>query len=265
MFDLVTYGSEKIQLFILLLMRIGGLLVAGPIFSHKAIPRKIVVSFSLGLAIVILPIFINTKLPPVDGMIDLLALCFREIVVGLIIGLVFSFIFLSIRLAGSIVAYQIGFAMANIMDPNSASPVSVIGEFWVMIATLIFLVINGHHIMITGLVDSFRVIPLGSGLPSGEVGVWMIKYASFVFVLAIKFAAPVIMTIFLVEVSMGILARTMPQMNIFIVGYPIKIFAGLFLIGSSLPVFAYVLRKVTANLDSELNYLMNLYNVSGAV
>lgn len=265
MLDFISYGSEKIQLFVLLLMRIGGLLVAGPIFSHKSIPRKISVSLSLGLAIVILPIFIDTKLPLVDGIVDLLGLCFREIVVGLILGMVFSFIFISIRLAGSIVAYQIGFAMANIMDPNTSGPVSVVGEFWMMIATLIFLVLNGHHIMISGLVDSFRIIPMGSTFPSGEVGVWFIKHASFVFVLAIKFAAPVIMTIFLVEVSMGVLARTMPQMNIFIVGYPIKICAGLFLVGSSLPVFAYVLRKVTENLDTELAYLMKLYNVNGAV
>ncbi len=265
MLDLITFGSEKIQLFLLLMMRIGGLLIAGPIFTHKAVPRKIAVSLSLGLAMVLVPVFVTTKLPPVDGIIDLVGLCFREIAVGMILGLVFSFIFLAVRLAGSIVAYQIGFAMANVMDPNSSGPVSVIGEFWVMIATLIFLILNGHHIMLTGLVDSFRIIPMGSGMPSGEVGDWMVKYASFVFVLAVKFAAPVIMTIFLVEVSMGVLARTMPQMNIFIVGYPIKICAGLFLISASLPVFAYVLRKVIANLDSELHYLMNLYSVNGVV
>jgi flagellar biosynthetic protein FliR len=263
--DLINYGAEKIQLLILLLMRTAGILMTAPIFSHKSIPRRITVAMSLGLAVVLMPLMANVALPQTESLIELIFLCLKEVFVGVIIGLVFTMIFLGIRLAGSIVGYQIGFAMVNVVDPNSPNPVSILGEFWFLLATLIFLAINGHHIVLSGLVDSFKIIPLGMATPSGAVGEWFMKYSSFVFVLAIKFAAPVIITVFLTEVSMGVLARTMPQMNIFIVGFPLKIFIGLFLVGASLPAFSYVLRKVCANLDNELAYLMKIYQVSGVL
>lgn len=265
MLDIINYGAEKLQLFILILMRIGGIMLTAPIFSHRSVPRRMAVAMSLGLAVVLTPLMAQTALPQAGSLIGLVFLCLKEIFVGVLIGLVFAVIFLGIRLAGSVVGYQIGFAMVNVVDPNSPDPVSVLGEFWVLLATLIFLIINGHHIVISGLADSFRLIPLGVATPSGRVGEWFLKYSSFVFILAVKFAAPVIMTVFLTEVAMGVLARTMPQMNIFIVGFPLKIFIGLLLVGVSLPAFSYVLRKVCANLDRELAYLMKIYQVSGVI
>jgi len=263
--DIVNYGAEKLQLFLLLMMRTGGILMTAPVFSHKSIPRRIAISMTLGLTVVLMPIMVDTAIPQTGGLIELAVLCLKEVFVGVLIGLVFSVIFLGIRLAGSVVGYQIGFAMVNVVDPNSPNPVSILGEFWFLLATLIFLAINGHYVVISGLVDSFRIIPLGMATPSGQVGEWFMKYSSFVFVLAVKFAAPVIMTVFLTEVAMGVLARTMPQMNIFIVGFPLKIFIGVLLVGLSLPAFNYVLTKVCANLDRELAYLMKIYKVGGAM
>lgn len=265
MLELVNYGAEKIQLFVLILMRVGGMLMTSPIFSHRSIPKRIALAMSLGLAVVLVPVFASTPIPQTDNIFDLLILCMKEIFTGVIIGFVFSLIFMGTRLAGSIVGYQIGFAMVNVMDPNSTNPVSIIGEVWFLLATLIFLVINGHHVILSGLVDSFKIVPLGMATPSGSVGEWVLKYSSFAFVLAVKFAAPVMMTVFLAEVAMGVLARTMPQMNIFIVGFPLKIFTGLLLVGISLPMFAMILQRVTAGIDKELAYLMRLYSVSGTM
>ncbi|MFH1701049.1 MAG: flagellar biosynthetic protein FliR [Candidatus Zixiibacteriota bacterium] len=208
--DLVNFGAEKIQLFVLLMMRVGGIMVAAPIFSHRSIPKKLAVAMSLGLAAVLLPIMSHAQFPPTESLIDLLILCLKEILIGVLIGFIFSILFIGVRLAGSIIGYQIGFAMVNIVDPNSPEPVSILGELWFLLATLIFLFINGHHAIIGGLVDSFKLIPLGLSTPSGAVGEWIIKYSSFAFILAVKFAAPVMITVFLVEVSMGVLARTMP-------------------------------------------------------
>ncbi len=265
MFDLVTLGSEKIQLFLLLLVRIGGLMLTAPVFSHNAIPRRIALAMTLGLGVILLPLFMDTPLPQSKSLVTLVFLCLTEFMVGIMIGLVFNIIFLSIRLGGAIVGYQIGFAMVNVVDPSSSEQVSVIGEFWFLLATLIFICLNGHHMIISGLVDSYRAIPLGSGAPSGAIGEWIIKYSALVFVLGVKFAAPAILTVFLVDVAMGVLARTMPQMNIFIVGFPVKIYAGLAVIGLSLPAFSYLLTKVTAGLDSELAHLMKLYHLAGTV
>ncbi len=263
MLDLVNIGAEKLQLFVLLLMRIGGVMAAAPIFSHRSIPRKFMIAMSLGLAVIMLPLMSKSALPITENMVELFALCLKEILVGVLIGFIFAVIFIGIKLAGSIIGYQMGFAMVNVMDPNSSSQVSIIGELWYIFAILIFLVLNGHHSIISGLVHSFQVVPLGLASPPGAVGEWLIKYSSFAFIIAVKVAAPVMMTIFLVEVSMGVLARTMPQMNIFIVGFPLKIFTGLLLIALSLPAFSVILNKFNARLDIELSHLMKLYNVSG--
>ncbi|MEZ5359880.1 MAG: flagellar biosynthetic protein FliR [Candidatus Zixiibacteriota bacterium] len=261
MLELIDFGTTQIQMFILLMMRIGGIMVSAPIFSHKSIPRRFAISMSMGMALVLLPMMSATALPQATGIIDLVILCLKEILVGLFIGFVFNIIFIGARLAGSIVGYQIGFSMVNVVDPNSTAPVSILGELWFLLGTLIFLFLNGHHMIIGGLVDSFRLIPLGIASPSGDLVEWIIKYSSFAFVLAIKFAAPVMITIFLLEIAMGVLARTMPQMNIFIVGFPLKIFTGLLIIAISLPAFSIILNKVNAGLDNELAHLMQLYNI----
>jgi flagellar biosynthetic protein FliR len=263
--DIINFGAEKLQLFMLLMMRIGGVMVAAPIFSHRSIPRQMVLAMALGLTVVMMPLMSTARLPQTESLTLLALLCLKEVFVGVLLGLVFSMVFFGVRLAGSIVGYQIGFAMVNVVDPSSSDQVSVIGEFWYLLATLIFLLLNGHHMIISGLVDSFRIVPLGAATPSGAVGDWVIKYSAFVFVLAVKFAAPVMVTVFLTEVAMGVLARTMPQMNIFIVGFPLKIFAGLLVVGLSLPAFSYVLEKVCANLDREMAHLMQLYHVSGTI
>ena len=263
-FDLIGYGADKVQLFLLLTMRIGGIMLTAPVFSHNSIPRRIAVAITLILALVLMPLLVNTPVPQSLTLIELVLLCLKEVIFGVLIGLVFNLVLLGVRLAGSIVSYQIGFAMANVVDPNSSEQVSVIGEIWFMIATLIFLCLNGHHVIISGLADSFRAVPMGTTTLTGPIGEWFIKYSALVFVLAVKLAAPVIMTVFLVEVAMGVLARTMPQMNIFIVGFPLKIFTGLLMLGLSLPVFAYVLTKICANLDNELARLMHLFQARGA-
>ncbi len=263
--ELVNFGATKIQLFLLLSMRIGGMMMTAPFFSHRSIPRQIMVAMTLGLAFVLVPLLSGTGLPQFGNFIEIVVLCLKELLVGVLMGLVFSVIFLGINLAGSIVGFQIGFSMVSVVDPNSPEPVSVLGEFWFLIATLIFLMINGHHMVISGLVDSFKVIPLGLSTPSGAVAEWLIKYSAFVFVLAIKFAAPVIVTVYLTDVVLGVLARTMPQMNVFIVGFPLKIFAGLIMIAISLPAFMYLLEHLCTNADQELAHLMRIYRVSGVL
>lgn len=261
--DLLNFTADKIQLMLLLMMRIGGIMLTAPVFSHNSIPRRISIAITLGLTIIILPLFLDTALPPASGLVDLMLICAREILIGVLIGLIFAVLFLGIRLAGAIVGYQIGFAMVNVVDPNSSTQVSIIGEFWFLLGTLIFLALGGHHMILSSLIDSFRAMPLGDAIPTGAVGEWFIKYTAFAFVLAVKIAAPVMLTIFLIEISMGVLARTMPQMNIFIVGFPLKIFTGLLMVGISLPAFNLVLNKIMSSLDRELIYMMKIFRVNG--
>jgi len=129
------------------------------------------------------------------------------------------------------------------------------GQFWFLFATLIFLAIDGHHIMIEALVDSYTVLPIGQVVYGQSIATVVVKASAYVFVLALKIAAPVLMTLFLTDVALGTVAKMMPTMNVFFVGFPIKIGAGLIVLAMSLPIAAYVLEKGMNFVNKELQQM----------
>ena len=168
----------------------------------------------------------------------------------LIIGFLFSLFFSGVRMGGGIVGFQMGLLMANVLDPEAGSQISVVAEFWIVIASLIFLAIDGHHAIISAFADSYHLLPVGAVGFSGPAGEVIIRLSAYAFIMAIKISAPIIITLFLVSVSLGVVARTVPQMNIFIVGMPLKIGIGFLVMAMVLPIF-----KTFVN--STLNYLDN--------
>ena len=114
---------------------------------------------------------------------------------------------------------------------------------------IIFLILDGHHLMIGALVDTYRVIPIGSGLFGVAVYEQLVRLSATVFVTAVKMAAPVMVTLLLTDVSLGIVARTVPQMNIFIVGFPLKIGIGLLMLGASLPLAMQVFTRTLSEIN----------------
>lgn len=191
-------------------------------------------------------------LPQIESFWHLAALGAKEILLGAIIGLLFRLIFMGVKTAGSIIGYQIGFALVSMPDVEQGGQVSIMGQLWFLVATLIFLSINGHHLVISAFAESYEVIPPGMVGLASSVGELMIKYTAYVFVIALKIASPVMIALFLTDVALGTIAKTMPTMNVFFVGFPIKIGVGLMVIAMSLPIFAYVLEKATMYLDHEL-------------
>ena len=262
MFDFVTYGADKLQFLLLIILRTSGLFIIAPILGYRTVPASIKVAFALLLSLLLSSTLDSSILPVIESEWHLLGLGMREIVVGLLIGFFFQLIFIAIHSAGALVSYQIGFAMVAMFDPNSSQRVSIIGQFWFLFATLIFLALNGHHIMIEALVDSYTVLPIGQVVYGQSVIEVVIKSTAYVFVLALKIAAPVLMTLFLIDVALGTVAKMMPTMNVFFVGFPIKIGAGLIVLAMSLPIAAYVLEKGMNFVNRELQ---QMYFVIGGV
>ncbi len=256
MFDFINYGAQALQIFLLVLMRASGLFLMAPVFGDRAIPRTVRVGLVILLSGIIVSAINHPQLPPVDSMWVLAGLATKEILVGLIIGLVFQLLFMGIKTGGAILGYQMGFAMVTVPDVSSADQVSIIARFWYLVAMLVFFSINGHHLLLKALADSYEVMPPGFINASSGVGELIIKYTAYVFIIAIKVAAPVMITLFLVDVGLGTIAKTMPTMNVFFVGFPIKIGAGLAVLALSLPLFSYVLEKVTYYLDRELQTIL---------
>jgi len=239
----------------MIMLRSSGLFLLAPILGHKSIPLLVRVGMIVLFAIILVTAMGNVALPEINSLFQLVGIAFKELLVGLIIGFVFMLILLAAQAAGSVVGYQIGLYLANVLDPNTHSQVSVIGQFWFLVAMLIFLTINGHHMIISAYSDSFELIPPGYVAMNGAVGEMMIKYTAYLFVIALKIASPVMITLFLTDVALGVVAKMMPTMNVFFVGFPIKIGVGLMVLAMSLPIVAYVLEKAIHHLDKELHLM----------
>jgi len=203
-----------------------------------------------------MPTVQGTELPELVSMIELVGMVLRELMVGLLIGFFFALLFKAAEMAGAITGFQIGLIIANAFDPNAGGQVAIIGRFWIVLASLIFMAINGHHLVIQAFNDSYTLIPPGQVLVQGGTGELMLKYTAYVFVLAIKISSPVIVTLLLTDISLGTVAKLMPTMNIFIVGFPLKVGVGLLVTAISLPIFGYVLQKSTAYLNDSIGELM---------
>jgi len=246
----------------LVLLRASGLFLIAPVFSHQSVPKIIRVGLVIILAGIIVSAVKHPYIPEITSLWQLAGLAVKEILVGFVIGLTFRLLFMGIKTGGAIIGYQLGFAMVSLPDVDSSGEVSVIARFWVLLATLIFLAINGHHIIITSLIESYQAIPVGRVATDTPVGEMILRYSGYVFIIAVKVAAPITVTLFLVDVSLGTIAKMIPTMNVFFVGFPIKIAVGLAVLAMSLPLFAYLLKNFVQVLDGELRVL---YTVWGEV
>jgi flagellar biosynthesis protein FliR len=256
LFDLITYGAPKLQIFLLILLRASGVFLIAPVFSHAAVSSQLRVGLVLLLTVVLMATIGNSALPAAVNVADLALLAAKELLVGLMIGFVFAILFWGVQSAGSIAGYQIGLTMASVFDPTTNQEESIVSQFWLLTALLIFVGINGHHHIIRAFYDSYTAVPVGQVVINGSTGELILKLSAYVFVIALKIAAPVIVTMFLTDVALGTISKLMPTMNVFIVAWGAKIAAGFAVVALSLPMFAYVLDKTTGYLNEQLITLM---------
>ena len=242
---------DNIVVFFLTTFRIGGLFAAAPILGHASIPGQVRILMVLVLGYFLFPLTGSQHIVIDPGLLPLVMLSLREFLFGIILGFLFQMIFIGVEFGGGLIGYQIGFALANVIDPTTSANVPIIGQFKLLIATLIFFMINGHQVMLQALFESFKVIPLGHVDFKPIVLDNITRFSGSVFSIGIKIAAPVLVTLFITDVCLGIVARTMPQMNILIVGFQVKIGVGMLILGISLPVFHYVFTKLFSQMSAE--------------
>lgn len=256
MFEFIQFGSAKLELFLMILTRVSGLFLLAPVLGDKSFPVTFRIALAIILSLILVPILGATTTPTVSSTAELVVRIGRELLIGLIIGFLFRLLFMGVQAAGSLVGYQIGLSIANVIDPTSHSEQSIISQFWMLLAMLIFLTINGHHLLISGLADSFTLLPLGGGVLNDGGAELLMRVSGFVLVLAVKLAIPVIVTLFLIDIAMASVSRMMPTMNVFIVGFGLKIGAGVAIMAVSLPVFVIVLKHSLTTMNTELSRLL---------
>jgi len=253
--SLLQMSAQEFEKLLLVMLRVGGIMTVAPVFGHRNVPKTVKIGFIFIISIIILPtITLPTDIPP--ELWALSGMLIKEAAAGLAIGFISLLLFIAVQFAGELIGLQMGFGIVNVMDPSSQTQVPLIGQFQFLLAMLIFLSLNGHHLILSAIVGSFQIIPLGQITFTNMSAELMVRASVDTIALAIKLGAPCIVTLFLLDVALGIVARTVPQMNIFIVGFPLKISVGLFMLAASMPIFGYVFGKLLQGLDSNLNGLI---------
>jgi len=252
----ISVQMPQLQLLLFIFLRVGAIFMFLPIFNSRAIPTLFKLGFAMAVAFVLYPLM-SGQVRPLFATIPELALAAAcELLIGILIGLAVRTLFAGFQLAGQMAGYQMGMAIANVMDPATSAQVPILATFYNLIAILVFLSINAHHIMLRAMVDSFQLVPLFDFGFNQDIMPHIIRLAGNMFIVALKIGAPVIISLLLTSAALGLVARTIPQMNIFIVAMPLKIAIGLIFLVMSLPYMAEFLTRSFAAMGTSVMLLM---------
>jgi flagellar biosynthetic protein FliR len=220
--------------FLLVLARIGGLMVAAPMFGHVLVPVRVRAGLAVVLAAVLTP-----AVPPVaeaaTSVWALAGLAVVESAVGVALGLVAQFVFAGVQLGGQIAGNQMGFGLVNLIDPQTHAQVTIVAQWEQLLVLLLFLVLDIHHLLIRALLGSFQAAPPGAVVLTAASLRAVVGLAADMFAVGVRIAAPVLIALLLTNGALGVLARTVPQLNVFVVGFPLSVGVGLVVLGASLP------------------------------
>jgi flagellar biosynthetic protein FliR len=250
--------------FVILLMifiRISSALLASPIYNNEGIPVSAKLFLALVIAYVIfLTLDRSTITVSISGW-SLFVSGIKEVFTGLLIGYMLNFVFWGISYAGTLIGFEVGLTMADVFNPMEQTNNNIIGEFIYLGAIVIFFLINGHHYVIKGLTYSYTIIPIGEFGVSESLLNLLIKYTTTIFVIAVKIASPIMVSFFLLHVAEGVLARVIPQMQVFFVVQPIKIGLGLTIIAIVIPLYIYLIKNLLIEYEGKLyNFIQVMGN-----
>jgi flagellar biosynthesis protein FliR len=248
-----------LPLFLLVFVRFTGFYLTAPIWMDRKIPAMFKLGFAFFTSMIAVGTMDTSEIIVMDASFMLLVL--KEVMVGIGIGFFTAFLLYAVQLAGSFVDLQSGFAMAMMYDASTGIQEPMTGRLYYYIAMIFFLSMDAHHLLIKGALASFEWIPVLAWFPAASaenlvvLGVSMIKE---MFWIALLIAAPLVATLFLVDIALGVLSKSVPQMNLFVVGFPIKIVVHFIVLYVSLPSFFFILGKLINAMVTSLGQMLKI-------
>ncbi|NMA65982.1 MAG: flagellar type III secretion system protein FliR [Clostridiaceae bacterium] len=226
---ILSFGSitDILNIFLLVFVRITGMFYLSPIFGRRNIPNYYKVGFCFIFSLIIANTVPVPDISTYNTLLSYVILIGKELLVGLMLGFISYVLFSSIYIAGQLIDVRIGFGMVSVFDPVSNVQIPITADFYVIFATLYMLVTDAHHLLIKAIGDSFKVVPVGEVFFTGVLPKQLVDLFAQVFVTGFKIAAPVTATILITDLSLGIISKSMPQLNVFMLGMPVKIILGL--------------------------------------
>lgn len=220
--------------------RASGMIATAPVFQNRSIPVQVKMIFAFGLALVTAPYIKNISVLNQFTFGMAVFTLIQEVLVGMIIGFMVNFIFYAIQMAGYYFDVSLGFSVVNIIDPNTGTEMPILGQFNYILALIIFLAIDGHHALILSLIQSYGIVKPGMLFIKKEAIGIVVAAFSRMFYLGFQIGLPVVGAIFLTDVAMGIVSKLIPQINVFVAGFSVKIILGILLLIVFLPVYVHL-------------------------
>ncbi|WP_413575907.1 flagellar biosynthetic protein FliR [Bdellovibrio sp. HCB290] len=256
MLNWAAYTEGQLLLFALVFLRMISFVVASAFFGSETIPTPVKILLSIVLSVLLFPV---VKIGNIDYLVisnEIVSLAVRELIVGLSLGFLTRIFFFIVSMVGDLTAMSVGLSAGQMYNPLLGTTGNALESFYSTLGTLVFLAINGHHILIRAIVESYTLVPVSSMSlnigPFGEIA----AFGQTAFILTIKMCAPVLVTILLVNLAMGILGRAVPQINVLVTSMPVTIMIGMTVVFICLPLMILEMNGLVEITATELFKVM---------
>ena len=253
--ELSLVSVATVQQMLVCLARVAAIITSMPVFGTNMVPMRAKIALAIMLTILVFPV-VDINLSGVAfTTLAMGILMANEVILGAMIGFVARLIFTAVEFGGTVVGYQMGFAAANVYDPQNQRQISLMSQFQNVFAILVFLAIDGHHIFLRTLVASYDLVPPGFLDLSGPAVPYIVELMSGMLVLAVRFSAPVLAVLLLSGLILGIMSRVFPQLNVFLLSFPINIGLAFIITGLTMAVVISLLQAEFAALPERFWWL----------
>ena len=234
--ELVVYSSHfygDFIIFLFVLLRVSSVIVFAPVFSSASIPPQVKAGFAFVFSLALFSVVKQYIHVETLNSFMLLSVLVRELVFAILLAFTVHFVWNGVELGAQLVGFNMGFTIANVLSPEENIQISVLSEFESIFAILVFLAVDGHYMFIKAIAYSFKVLPVGAFFVNQGIFDIFNRLVAMLFTVAFSVLAPAILALFITQVVFGLIARTMPQINIMIVAFPLSIAIGFIVLGSS--------------------------------
>lgn len=260
---------EAVASFLLVFFRMTGVTISAPLFSNQSFPVQVRVWAAFVVALVLFPVALQSApagavLQTLEHPLHSIAVVAGELSLGWLLGFIASTAVWAAQLTGHLVGQEIGFNIGEVFDPISDTPGSPISQLFFTVALLVFVLLGGHHLLVLAFAQSFEIAPLAHFPVSYELGDFLARHVgSQIWSMGLQAALPIMLALLLVSVAMAILARAVPEMNIFVLGFSLRIGMGLMALVVVMPLIVDLFHGFLGGTEQLLMMLLSLWERGG--
>lgn len=242
--------------FLLIFARIGSFVAAVPLFGGPNAPGQVKAGMAFVVSLILLPLVAAPGAAAAVTLPGLGLAILKEVGVGLLTGLICNMILQILNILGQIFDLHVGFLMSSFFDPAVGGQITLTAKFLYLVGVVLFFTLDGHHMLLMGLARSFEILPPDTAVFSGSAATVLIKAFARMITVAVQISAPVIAVMLIIDICLGILGRTAPQMNIFMLGFPVKIGAGILTMAVLVPLLGVFFQSLFRMMERDLYTLL---------